>query len=146
MHFGTCTLYKICHPALWLFLALLSFNLSHPLCFPSDLPRKPVDVIINALIGHSDSGAASHQEWYQSVTEWANQNKASVLAIDPPAEGSSIKAKWSMALGLPLRYADNCGQVYLCDLAIPQKIFKEVGITYRSPFAHKFVIPLHVNR
>ena len=112
---------------------------------PPDLPRKPVDVIVNALNSHADSGATLQQEWYQSVTDWANQNKASVLAIDPPAEGGDIKAKWSLGLGLPLSYADSCGQVYLCDLAIPQKIFKEVGITYRSPFAHKFVIPLHIN-
>ncbi|XP_023930254.1 enhancer of mRNA-decapping protein 3 [Lingula anatina] len=111
---------------------------------PSGLPTFPVDIIINCL----DNGENKHlrsQPWYTTIVNWTNQSKAPVMAMDPPADGGSdIQNKWSMCLGLPLNLPDNCGQIYLCDLGLPKAIFKQLGITYQSPFGHKFVIPLHV--
>jgi len=112
-------------------------------CSVSGLPTSPVDVIVSALDG--DDIDLSREAWYQSVVEWANANKAPVLCLDPPAEHISIVAKWSLAVALPLAYSDRCGQIYLCDLGLPARLYREAGLkTYESPFAHKFVIPLHL--
>jgi len=107
------------------------------------LPSNPVDVIVSALDG--DDADSSQDTWYQSLIAWANANKAPVLCIDPPSGHVSIVAKWSLAVALPLAYSGHCGQVYLCDLGLPARLFREAGLkTYKSPFPHKFVIPLHL--
>lgn len=100
-------------------------------------------MIVNAMDNHENRHLLSGQSWYKSIVGWANQNRAPVLAIDPPTGGGAITTKWSLSLGLPLRLSERCGQVYLCDLGIPVQVFQEIGITYTSPFSHKFLIPLH---
>jgi NAD(P)H-hydrate repair Nnr-like enzyme with NAD(P)H-hydrate epimerase domain len=109
----------------------------------SSLPSGPVDMIITALDCCTGIDNVSHEAWYQSAISWANKKKAQILAIDPPQEGSSLESKWSLTAGLPFSFEQRCGQIYLCDLGIPRQIYKEVGITYKSPFGSKFVIPLH---
>lgn len=112
--------------------------------FLSDLPDTPVDLVINCLDCH-ENAFLRDQPWYKAVVDWANQNRAPVLSIDPPISEMElgIDAKWSLALGLPLPLGERAGRVYLCDIGIPQKVFQEVGINYHSPFGCKFVIPLH---
>nr|XP_047937508.1 enhancer of mRNA-decapping protein 3 isoform X2 [Anser cygnoides] len=109
-----------------------------------DLPDTPVDLVINCLDCH-ENAFLRDQPWYKAVVDWANQNRAPVLSIDPPINEmeQGIDAKWSLALGLPLPLGERAGRVYLCDIGIPQKVFQEVGINYHSPFGCKFVIPLH---
>ncbi|XP_054858110.1 enhancer of mRNA-decapping protein 3 isoform X1 [Eublepharis macularius] len=109
-----------------------------------DLPDTPVDLVINCLDCH-ENAFLRDQPWYKAVVDWANQNRAPVLSIDPPVSEAEqgIDAKWSLALGLPLPLGERAGRVYLCDIGIPQKVFQEVGINYHSPFGCKFVIPLH---
>lgn len=104
-----------------------------------DLPS--VDLIIMALCDDSDD--PSH---YPHLAEWANQSRAPVLALDPPSIGTpGIITKYSLLPILPLSHSLNNGKLYLCNLAIPQKIFKDLGIQYNSPFGSKFVIALHPN-
>lgn len=80
------------------------------------------------------------------VAVWANTNRAPVLAIEPPSSGTpGILTKFSLLGGLPLSHSAENGRLYLCNLALPAKVFSDVGITYRSPFGPKFVIPLHSN-
>uniref|UniRef100_A0A672I0R8 Enhancer of mRNA-decapping protein 3 n=1 Tax=Salarias fasciatus TaxID=181472 RepID=A0A672I0R8_SALFA len=109
-----------------------------------DLPTSPVDLVINCLDCH-ESPLLRDQSWHQSAAEWANQNRAPVLSIDPPAgqEQQTVEAKWTLSLGLPLPLAERDSRVYLCDLGIPKQVYQEVGIGYQSPFGCKFVIPLH---
>ncbi|EMP30184.1 Enhancer of mRNA-decapping protein 3 [Chelonia mydas] len=109
-----------------------------------DLPDTPVDLVINCLDCH-ENAFLRDQPWYKAAVDWANQNRAPVLSIDPPMSEmeQGIDAKWSLALGLPLPLGERAGRVYLCDIGIPQKVFQEVGINYHSPFGCKFVIPLH---
>ncbi|KAG9489548.1 enhancer of mRNA-decapping protein 3 isoform X2 [Eleutherodactylus coqui] len=109
-----------------------------------DLPDCPVDLVINCLDCH-ENAFLRDQPWYRAAVDWANQNRAPVLSIDPPVadQEQGIHAKWSLELGLPLALGEQAGRVYLCDIGIPQKVFREVGITYHSPFGCKFVIPLH---
>lgn len=110
----------------------------------SDLPETPVDLVINCLDSH-ENGFLREQPWYKSAADWANQNRAPVLSIDPPVSGQAhaVEAKWSLSLGLPLPLSEGAGRVYLCDIGIPRQVFQEVGIKYHSPFGCKFVIPLH---
>ncbi|XP_068432679.1 enhancer of mRNA-decapping protein 3-like isoform X2 [Clinocottus analis] len=109
-----------------------------------DLPTSPVDLVINCLDCH-ENPLLREQSWYQSAADWANQNRAPVLSIDPAVGGphQPVEAKWSLSLGLPLPLAETESRVYLCDIGIPKLVFQEVGIRYRSPFGCKFVIPLH---
>ncbi|XP_063782442.1 enhancer of mRNA-decapping protein 3 isoform X2 [Pseudophryne corroboree] len=109
-----------------------------------ELPDCPVDLVINCLDCHENAFLCD-QPWYRAAVDWANQNRAPVLSIDPPVTDQSqgIHAKWSLELGLPLPLGEQAGRVYLCDIGIPQKVFREVGINYHSPFGCKFVIPLH---
>lgn len=80
------------------------------------------------------------------VATWANNNRAPVLAIEPPSAGTpGIMTKFSLLGGLPLSHSADNGRLYLCNLALPAKVFSDVGITYRSPFGPKFVIPLYSN-
>ncbi|KAM4602553.1 enhancer of mRNA-decapping protein 3-like [Polymixia lowei] len=109
-----------------------------------DLPESPVDLVINCLDCH-ENPLLREQSWYQSAADWANQNRAPVLDIDPPvdAQHHAVEAKWTLSLGLPLPLAEGAGRVYLCDIGIPKLVFLDVGIGYHSPFGCKFIIPLH---
>ncbi|XP_023285374.1 enhancer of mRNA-decapping protein 3-like isoform X1 [Seriola lalandi dorsalis] len=109
-----------------------------------DLPASPVDLLINCLDCHENQ-LLREQSWYQSAADWANQNRAPVLSIDPPVseQHQTVEAKWTLSLGLPLPLAETESRVYLCDIGIPKLVFQEVGIRYLSPFGCKFVIPLH---
>jgi enhancer of mRNA-decapping protein 3 len=102
-------------------------------------------MIISALDNHGMS-TSNMARWYTDSVDWANKNKASILAVDPPCGKIGVVAKWSVAVALPLAFDESCGQIYLCDLGLPQKLYCEAGLSmYHSPFAHKFVIPLHVS-
>ncbi|KAK3609112.1 hypothetical protein CHS0354_007790 [Potamilus streckersoni] len=102
-----------------------------------------VDMIINCMDSHESD--MPQQTWYKIHEEWANQNKAPVLTIDPLINGTTVQAKWCLQLVLPLPLKGNNSQVYLCDLGFPKQVFLDAGIKYISPFSHKFVIPLHPN-
>lgn len=110
----------------------------------TDLPDTPVDLIINCLDCHENTFLMD-QPWYRAAADWANQNRAPVLSLDPPVSGQcqAVEAKWSLSLCLPFALAEGAGRVYLCDIGIPRQVFQEVGIKYHSPFGCKFVIPLH---
>ncbi|XP_012697000.1 enhancer of mRNA-decapping protein 3 [Clupea harengus] len=109
-----------------------------------DLPTSPVDLVINCLDSH-ENAFLQDQPWYRAAGDWASQNRAPVLSIDPPVSGqeAAVEAKWSLSLGLPLPLSESGGRVYLCDIGVPKQVFQEVGIKYHSPFGCKFVIPLH---
>ncbi|XP_070692324.1 enhancer of mRNA-decapping protein 3-like [Pempheris klunzingeri] len=109
-----------------------------------DLPASPVDLVINCLDCH-ENRLLREQSWYQSAADWANQNRAPVLSIDPAVseQHQTVEAKWTLSLGLPLPLPEAESRVYLCDIGIPKLVFQEVGISYHSPFGCKFVIPLH---
>lgn len=99
------------------------------------------DLIVVALAEHSDKLML-----YSSLTNWINNNRAPVLALDPPAVGTpGVQTKFSLVPVLPLAHSSENGKIYLCNLGFPIEIFSQVGIKYQSPFGPKFVIPLHAN-
>lgn len=109
-----------------------------------DLPMSPIDLVINCLDCH-ENPLLREQPWYRSAADWANQNRAPVLSIDPPISelDQTVQAKWTLSLGLPLPLVERESRLYLCDIGIPKLVFQEVGISYHSPFGCKFVVPLH---
>lgn len=109
-----------------------------------DIPTCAVDMIVNCMDSHENS-VLQEQSWYQAHIKWATENRAQIFAIDPPMENVPIQPKWCLWPCLPLDLVNNSAQAYLCDLGLPKKVFKDVGITYKSPFSHKFIIPLHQN-
>lgn len=99
-----------------------------------------VDLIVVALCDEDSSRTIT------PIARWANSNRAPILAIEPPATGTpGIISKFSLLGALPLSHSVDNGRLYLCNLALPKKVYSDVGITYRSPFGPKFVIPLHSN-
>lgn len=97
-----------------------------------------IDLIIVALCDENSPKLIT------PIAKWANSNKAPILAIEPPSSGTpGIISKITLLGGLPLPHSVNNGRLYLCNLALPSKVYSEVGITYKSPFGAKFVIPLH---
>ncbi|PSN55922.1 hypothetical protein C0J52_00448 [Blattella germanica] len=112
--------------------------------YVTELPTIAVDLIVLALA--DELGNQVHQPRYRVVADWANENRAPVLALDPPAAGTPyVETKFSLVPGLPLAHSSENGKLYLCNLAFPQQVFKEIGVKYNSPFGPKFVIPLHPN-
>ncbi|KAL3288298.1 hypothetical protein HHI36_002746 [Cryptolaemus montrouzieri] len=104
----------------------------------NDLPTTS-DLIILALCDEPDDAKS-----YVELSNWTNKNRAPVLALDPPSAGMpNFNPKFSLLPVLPLSHSSSNGKLYLCNLGIPQSIFKEVGIKYKSPFGPKFVIPLY---
>lgn len=125
-------------------VTLFSWTSGKQVANVKDLPTSPVDLVINCLDCH-ENHLLREQSWYQTAADWANSNRAPVLSIDPAVseQCQNIEAKWTLSLGLPLPLAETESRVYLCDIGIPKLVFREVGISYHSPFGCKFVIPLH---
>ncbi|GAB6022534.1 enhancer of mRNA decapping [Chamberlinius hualienensis] len=111
-----------------------------------DLPSGPIDAVISALAGHSGLLSEQLSSWYKMAVDWATNCKAPIITIDPPGDGVLVHTKYSLVPILPLD-ADlsSCGSIYLCDMALPEKVFAKVGINYQSPFGPKSFIPLHPN-
>lgn len=104
--------------------------------------REPVDLIIMALA--NSMGPIKNPA--SPASQWAQSNKAAVMAIDPPPFGTDgVSAKCCVVYGLPLNYDPSNGRIYLCNVGIPASVFAAAGIEYLPPFGPKFVIPLHPN-
>lgn len=142
----TCPVFFRCAPKKYIIsVCQLSTNFVSSFFPPlSDLPASPVDLVINCLDCH-ENRLLREQSWHKSAADWANQNRAPVLSIDPSVseQHQPVQAKWTLSLGLPLLLTEAESRVYLCDIGIPKQVFQEVGIRYHSPFGCKFVIPLH---
>jgi hypothetical protein len=98
----------------------------------------PPDLIINSL-----DITSTNQPWFRTLVKYIDSCKASVLSIDPVAEGTAINSKWCVLPVLPKAMSEACGRVYLCDLGFTKNMFSAVNIKYQSPFGAKFLIPLH---
>jgi len=107
------------------------------------LPSQPVDLVVDTL--SSNESSEFQYSALLPVVDWANRNKAPVLALDPCIRSKQVNLviKWSIALGLPLISCSKSGRLYLADVGIPSGVFNDVGISYKSPFTDKFVIPLY---
>jgi len=125
-----------------------------------DLPSTSVDVILLALDDHEMLQQERTKPWHRAGIAWARSPGSGaappvMIAIDPlsPHQGykAELSIKASVLPGLPIWYGsweanDNgggVGKLYMVNLAIPSKVYKDVGIGYSSPFGAKTFITLH---
>lgn len=80
------------------------------------------------------------------IIRYITENRAQVMAIDPPATGiSEVSVRNAVLPILPLDDIHNtCGKLHLVNICISEKFFKDAGIKYSPIFGSKFVIPLHL--
>jgi len=116
--------------------------------FVKDLPRSPVDLILNGLDAANNSDSVLFAKpWYRDIVQYCSRLQASVIGLDPPLDGGAIECKYSLVPLLPLlaMSSKNVGRLYLCDLGFGQKVFQHLQIRYASPFGAKSFVALHDN-
>jgi len=114
----------------------------------SDLPRSPVDLILNGLDAANNSDSVLFAKpWYRDIVQYCSRLQASVIGVDPPLDGGAIECKYSLVPLLPLvaMSSKNVGRLYLCDLGFGHKVFQHLQIRYASPFGAKSFVALHDN-
>jgi enhancer of mRNA-decapping protein 3 len=114
----------------------------------SDLPRSPIDLIINGLDAANNSDSVLFAKpWYRDIVQYCSRLQVSVIGVDPPLDGGAIECKYSLVPLLPLvaMSSKNVGRLYLCDLGFGQKVFQHLQIRYASPFGAKSFVALHDN-
>lgn len=112
-----------------------------------DLPtNQPIDLVVMALDDHEIWEQERGQPWHKGAIKWTAECRAPVLAIDPLATplAPPVLTKASLVPGpLPLWHeGHSAGKVYLVNLAIPNKVYRDVGVHYTSPFGDKTYLPL----
>lgn len=90
--------------------------------------------------------SVSNMNQNSQIVRYIRENRAQVLAIDPPVTGiSEIVIRNAVLPILPLDDIHNtCGKLHLVNICIAEKFFKDAGIKYSPIFGSKFVIPLHL--
>ncbi|EDX10866.1 enhancer of mRNA-decapping protein 3 [Drosophila simulans] len=73
----------------------------------------------------------------------ATTSSSSSAAATPTPIASTSAAAAATKLAAGAASTNNCGKLYLCNLGIPDKFYRDCGIKYKSPYGHKYVIPIH---
>jgi len=121
---------------------------------PAQLPKQSPDLIIDALLGYSLTGAPRGMA--AELIDWANQSRTAILCLDLPSgvdattgetPGVYCRAHSTLTLALPKRglLPDRTGQLLLGDIGIPQGTYKMLGLEYRPPFGKQFWLPLQTD-
>nr|CAB3240808.1 enhancer of mRNA-decapping protein 3-like [Phallusia mammillata] len=129
-------------------LKLLTLTSARLINDVKDLPSTPVDLVIVAMEDGFSSFFRQHA-WYKAATRWCSNTIAPIMCFCPPDDEDfkpKFNIKWSVCSILPQSLPESFGLVYLLDIGLPPMVFKQVGITYRSPFCSKSFIALHRNR
>ncbi len=116
-----------------------------------DLDARRVDLIVDAVIGYSLSGALRGMAG--QMIEWANANAAPILSMDVPsgvdsttgeAPGVAARPEWTMTLALPKTglNAERTGALFLADIGIPVTVYAKMGLDFVTPFDHRYRVPL----
>lgn len=117
----------------------------------------PPDLVIDAVIGYSLSGAPRGTA--ADLIRWANAHEAPVLSLDAPsgvdtttgtAYDPSIRATATMTLALPkegLRVpsvAEAVGELYLADISVPPLLYAGpgLGLAVEALFAQEDIVRL----
>ncbi len=115
----------------------------------------PADLILDAIIGYSLSGAPRGAA--ASLIEFANQHQAPVLSLDTPsgldttsgqAYQPHILARATLTLALPKTglmvdsARDIVGELYLADIGVPPGLYKSLGLHVNQIFAEDTVIQI----
>ena len=113
----------------------------------------PPDLIIDALIGYSLSGAPRGTA--RQLIKWANAQNAPILSLDAPSGldtttgtiyDPAVKATATMTLALPKiglkagLAADVVGELYLADISVPPGLYAGLGLTVGPIFAQDEIV------
>ncbi len=109
----------------------------------ADLPKEPVDLVVDALIGYGLQ--ASPRGAVAKLLRWASRVQAPILSLDVPsginattghAPGDCIQPRWTMTLALPKTglLRERTGQLFLADIGIPEGVYRRMGLNYIAPF------------
>lgn len=90
--------------------------------------------------------AVTNMNQNSHIIRYIQENRAQVMAIDPPATGiGEVNIKNSVTCVLPIDDIHNtCGKLHLVNLCISEKFFKDAGVKYFPVFGSKFMIPLYL--
>jgi len=119
----------------------------------SDAPPATADLVVDALIGYSLSGAPRGR--VRDLIVQINQSVAPVVSLDVPSgvdpdtgdcEGTAVRATSTLTLALPkigLRDSQNTGSQHLADISVPPSLYRRLGIEVPSDlFSESQVIEL----
>ncbi|XP_049518415.1 enhancer of mRNA-decapping protein 3 isoform X2 [Dermacentor silvarum] len=116
----------------------------------AELSSSRVDMVL-ASLDSVDGVSRADPTAVATMANWINQSKAPVLWVDPPPNGSTVTPtpQWVLMPLLPLamdeRIVASTG-LYLCDVGVPCRVFRDLGVQYASPFGSKFVVVLHAKK
>ena len=82
------------HTNIWL-LKLQAYS------FP-ELPKEPVDLVIHALLAPEEESTNEMSSHLTSANQWANENKAPVLLLDPCSRSRMLGSYCLLVKGRPL--------------------------------------------
>jgi NAD(P)H-hydrate epimerase len=102
-------------------------------------------LVVDALIGYGL--AATPRGRTADLIDVCNRRSARVLSLDVPsgldattgdAPGAIIHPERTVTLALPKTGLYRVpGELYLADIGIPPEVFRRLGLSFRSPFAHR---------
>lgn len=99
----------------------------------------PCDLVIMAVKSMNQNS---------QIIRYIQENRAPIMAIDPPATGinpGEINIRHAVLPILPIDDIHNtCGKLHLVNLCISEKFYKDAGVKYFPVFCSKFMIPLHL--
>ncbi|XP_077515541.1 enhancer of mRNA-decapping protein 3 [Amblyomma americanum] len=116
----------------------------------AELANSKVDLVLAGL-DSLDGMSQADPMAIATMANWVQQSKAPVLWVDPPPLGSTVAPppRWVLMPVLPLAMDASIvasAGLYLCDIGVPRRVFRDLGIEYTSPFGSKFVVVLHAKK
>lgn len=111
-----------------------------------------VDLVIDALLGYSAHG--DPREPLASLIRWINEQAAPVLSLDTPsgldvttgaAGRPCVSATATLTLALPktgLLGTPQVGELYLADISIPPRAYRQFGIEIGDVFGESPIIQI----
>lgn len=117
-----------------------------PLTDPQRPPEGPVDLVVDALLGYSASGAP--REATAALVAWSAGRP--VLSLDIPTgldpvtgqlHEPGVRASATMTVAVPkdcLRAhgaGERVGELLLGDISVPARVYRAIGLEHASPFA-----------
>jgi len=124
-----------------------------PIFESASFAPQPIDLILDAIIGYSLSGAPRGAA--AELIHWANNQNVPILALDTPsgldvtsgqAYDPTIRATATLTLALPkqglinLKTKEFVGELYLADISVPPELYEAIGVKVSNLFERDDVI------
>ncbi|MCK5346764.1 MAG: NAD(P)H-hydrate epimerase, partial [Candidatus Heimdallarchaeota archaeon] len=120
-----------------------------------EISSSNAEMILDTMIGYGLK--ANPKGWIASMITKINELKTTVLALDVPSgldastgeiHNPCIRASATMTLALPKsglikeNAKETVGNLYLCDICIPNVLYKEIGLQVDPIFVKDNIIKL----